>query len=671
MHHKHPHLIHQNYRPDIDGLRAVAVLSVVAYHFSPLTLPGGFVGVDIFFVISGFLISTIIFSSLERERFSLFQFYVRRIRRIFPALILVLASCLALGRFVLFSEEYQELGKHVAASAGFVQNFSLLGESGYFDNKAVTKPLLHLWSLAIEEQFYMFWPLLLAFVWKRNWNFLKITAIVAVLSFTANVYLIHRNPSSAFYLPVSRFWELMAGSVLAYLAMHRPALIQQYQNTQSVFGFALILLGLAFLDKETIFPGWWALFPTLGAFLIISAGQNAWLNQKLLANRILVWIGLISYPVYLWHWPLLTFLRIEEGFPSRIERVAAVFIAFVLSWLTYRFVEKPLRFGGNPNVKAGALLALMSLLLFSGILCYQSREPFRLKHDGRYEYLAYFENSLPEWKYFAKTNMEQHYRADCDFYDLDKYRMGHATNIPRKSINESCYVRDPRFRHSLLIWGDSHGEMLYYGLKNRLPADWQILMGTSSGCRPNPNISLPSTTQYCDQSNWFALNTIAQAKPDVVIVAQESGHSLRNMNEIIVKLRHLGVKRIIFTGPSPHCKQALPYLIARRWFDNTPKRTFSGIDQSIIDLNNQLKSGFKHQNDVAFISLIDFFCNNDGCLTYIGGDKKQGITTWDYGHLTPIASDLLAKQLLVGEIKSGFDDTNRAASSARGTKPSR
>jgi peptidoglycan/LPS O-acetylase OafA/YrhL len=230
-HHKQPHLAHPKYRPDIDGLRAIAILPVVIFHAFPSIMPGGFIGVDIFFVISGFLISSIIFSSLERDRFSLVEFYTRRVRRIFPALILVLISCLAFGWFVLFADEYQQLGKHTAAGAGFIQNFILWRESGYFDNSAETKPLLHLWSLAIEEQFYIFWPLLLAFVWKRHWSFLRITAVIAAFSFAANIYLILRgHPTAAFYLPFSRFWELMVGGVLAYVVLHRPQLIEKHKD---------------------------------------------------------------------------------------------------------------------------------------------------------------------------------------------------------------------------------------------------------------------------------------------------------------------------------------------------------------------------------------------------------------------------------------------------------
>lgn len=190
----HPeHLTHPKYRPDIDGLRAIAILSVIGFHAFPFLVQGGFIGVDIFFVISGFLISTIIFGSLERGNFSFVEFYIRRINRIFPALLLVLITCFAFGWFVLLSDEYKQLGKHIAGGAGFISNFIFWNESGYFDNVAEAKPLLHLWSLGVEEQFYIIWPLLLWLAWKRHLNLLSIAIIVAVISFALNIYEIRNK----------------------------------------------------------------------------------------------------------------------------------------------------------------------------------------------------------------------------------------------------------------------------------------------------------------------------------------------------------------------------------------------------------------------------------------------------------------------------------------------
>ena len=282
----HPtHINHLKYRPDIDGLRAIAILAVIIFHAFPKKIPGGFVGVDIFFVISGFLISTIIFSGLERGGFSLIDFYVRRVRRIFPALILVLVSCLIFGWAVLFSDEYKQLGLHVSAGSGFIQNFILWDESGYFDHAAETKPLLHLWSLAIEEQFYIFWPLLLAFVWKKQWNFLTITLAIATVSFSLNIYfIVSGQEAAAFYMPFSRFWELMVGGVLAYVILHKPQLINKHKNVQSFVGFIFLVAGFALLNKQSDFPGWWALLPTIGTFLIISAVPDSLMIRYILTN---------------------------------------------------------------------------------------------------------------------------------------------------------------------------------------------------------------------------------------------------------------------------------------------------------------------------------------------------------------------------------------------------
>ncbi|MDO8436823.1 MAG: acyltransferase [Nitrosomonadaceae bacterium] len=290
------HLIHPKYRADIDGLRAIAVLLVVTYHAFPSLVKGGFIGVDIFFVISGFLISTIIFESLERNSFSFVEFYSRRIRRIFPALLLVLIASYVFGWFALYADDYKQLGKHIAWGAGFVSNFVLWNETGYFDNAAETKPLLHLWSLGIEEQFYIIWPLLLWFAWKQRMNLLIITIAFALISFALNIGKVRSDTIAAFYSPQTRFWELMAGSILAYVTLYKQNIFPSFKerfdtslcsiirvrvlqangmmlsNIQSMVGALLIAIGILVITDREPFPGWRALLPVAGAGLIISAG---------------------------------------------------------------------------------------------------------------------------------------------------------------------------------------------------------------------------------------------------------------------------------------------------------------------------------------------------------------------------------------------------------------
>lgn len=257
---------------------------MIGFHAFPEWIKGGFIGVDIFFVISGYLISTIIAENLQNNTFSLVDFYSRRIRRIFPALFLVLLTCYAFGWFALYASEYKQLGGHIAAGAGFLQNFVLWSESGYFDNSSDTKPLIHLWSLAIEEQFYIFWPLVLWAAYKYKFNMLKVVLLILVISFAANILMISSNSIAAFYSPGARFWELLIGAGWAYLTLAKKSIVnkfsKEYANVLSVTGLFLIVVAICILNKKSAFPGWWALLPTLGAVFLIAAGRDGWVNKK-------------------------------------------------------------------------------------------------------------------------------------------------------------------------------------------------------------------------------------------------------------------------------------------------------------------------------------------------------------------------------------------------------
>ena len=458
------HLDNLKYRPDIDGLRAIAILAVIIFHAFPKKIPGGFVGVDIFFVISGFLISTIIFSGLESRNFSLVEFYIRRVRRIFPALILVLVSCLIFGWVVLFFEEYKQLGLHVFAGSGFIQNFILWDESGYFDHAAETKPLLHLWSLSIEEQFYIFWPLLLAFVWKKQWNFLTITLAIATVSFSSNIYLIMSgHEAAAFYMPFSRFWELMVGGVLAYLLLHKPQLINKHKNVQSFVGFIFLVAGFALLNKQSDFPGWWALLPTAGAFLIISAGPNSWLNRYILSNKLMIWIGLISYPLYLWHWPLLTFTRITTiTLPSATLKWVALIFSVLLAWATFKFLEKPIRHSRNNKNIMVLSLGLMGSILVFGLVVNCGMLATRVNHPE----LNVVVDAVNDWAYPGLLNKGN--------YQGSKY-----------------YYLEGSSGSKTLFFGDSHVEQYGPRAVGALKANKNassIYFWTTSGCSHIPYV---------------------------------------------------------------------------------------------------------------------------------------------------------------------------------------
>ena len=377
---------HPAYRADVDGLRALAIIPVLLFHAFPTVVPGGFVGVDIFFVISGFLISSIIFRGLQRDRFSFTGFYANRIKRIFPALLLVLGVCAVFGWFSLLPDEYAQLGKHILGGAGYVENFVLRRESGYFDTSSFLKPLMHLWSLGIEEQFYLTYPFLLWAVWRLRGNLLAVIVPLVLISFSLNVWQVGSDAVSSFFLPQTRFWELWVGGALAYVDIFMPEVarrmtgswaglvsrlpVQQQtsssaaivHNILSVIG--MVLIGIALLRvRESAFPGWWALLPVCGASLLIVAGPTAWINRRILSNRVAVFVGLISYPLYLWHWPILSFARIIRGEDlSRGARIAAVCLSFLLAWATWRFVESPIRFGRKIWIKTAALV-LISVII--------------------------------------------------------------------------------------------------------------------------------------------------------------------------------------------------------------------------------------------------------------------------------------------------------------------
>lgn len=329
------------YRPDIDGLRAFSIIAVVIYHAFPSLMPGGFVGVDVFFVISGYLITGIILGEQTTGSFSVAEFYRRRIKRIIPALLLVMVFCLVAGWWVLLPHEYGALGRQTAAASVFVPNILFWTEAGYFDTDSRLKPLLHLWSLGVEEQFYLVWPLLLLATLRNRFAALALVVALLTASFCLNVF-VTGDRAASFFLPQFRIWELLLGALLAALGARSVSPVQK--NLASLAGLLLLVTAVYAIDRKSQFPGWWALLPTLGATLLIFAGPDTAINRGL-GTRALVFIGKISFPLYLWHWPLLTFARImEQGEPEPAVRIAAVVCSGVLAWLSYRLVEARLRY---------------------------------------------------------------------------------------------------------------------------------------------------------------------------------------------------------------------------------------------------------------------------------------------------------------------------------------
>jgi peptidoglycan/LPS O-acetylase OafA/YrhL len=472
------------YRPDLDGLRAIAVLAVLAFHAFPEAAPGGFAGVDVFFVISGFLISGIIFEALRAGRFSFVDFYRRRVRRIFPALILVLAACLALGWILLLPDEYLRLGKHAAAGAGFLSNIALWREAGYFAPAAEVNPLLHLWSLGVEGQYYVVWPLLLVVFAARPRTLPWMIAGLAAASFALNVWLTPRMHSAAFYLPPTRLWELMAGSALACRAHGGGP--GGRSDLKAVAGLVLVAAGIALLSAQRPFPGWWALLPVAGTALLIAAGPTAWVNRRVLSNPLMVYLGLISYPLYLWHWPLLVYARIAAGGePPASLRLALLTARFALACLTYELVEKKIRFAGLPSVRrlsVPALGAAMAAVGAFGIAVLQGRVP-------------------PQSASISLVNEIARASADWD-YEGDRVILGDSTR-------------------TALFLGDSHMQQ-YWARVEKLLAEHAapvrtIVFKTAAGCAPIPGIERRSLqcSRFVDEGLALAM----QPEVETVVIA--------------------------------------------------------------------------------------------------------------------------------------------------------
>jgi len=455
------------YRPDVDGLRAIAVAIVVVFHAFHGVAPGGFVGVDVFFVISGFLISGLIFKGLEDGTFSFRTFYARRIRRILPALTLVLATTLAVGWFALLPDEYARLGRHAAAAAGFFINIVFTREAGYFDVAAEAKPLLHLWSLSVEEQFYVIWPLLMVIAARLGVRVLAVAVVIAGASFVTNIEHVQWDPVGTFFGLAARLWELAMGGALAYATSHGllarldaaldrflfvPSSGQRFTaaDVKGLLGVVLIVVMTLTPIRQDTYPGWSATWPTAGAFLVIWAGPRAWINRVILAHPAFVLVGLISYPLYLWHWPLLSFARIvEAGEPSVGIILGAIALSVVLAWATFQFLEKPIRSRRYGAAAPVALVACLTVTAALGLLI--------ARDAGVPQRIANLDN-LKQFEWAQLLDMHQGF-VDNDNMSADCK----ADLFPATEVNY-CLRTSRGKPVDVALLGDSHANMYFRSL---------------------------------------------------------------------------------------------------------------------------------------------------------------------------------------------------------------
>ncbi|MFC5524287.1 acyltransferase family protein [Rhodanobacter ginsengisoli] len=648
------------YRPDIDGVRALAVLAVVAYHYSPGNFPGGFIGVDVFFVISGYLITGILVKAIEDNDFPTFRsllsdFYQRRIRRIFPSLILVLTACLVIGWLVLFSSEYERLGKYVAAGAGYVENFVLWNEAGYFDHASIDKTLLHLWSLAVEEQFYIAWPLLLWVITRRRWPLLRSIALIAAMTFALNVSLVFGGHiTHAFYSPVSRTWELMVGAWLAVAHRHGVTWLSRWSSVQAWGGMALIVAGLSLIEPTSAFPGFWALLPVLGTALIVNAGPNTFLNGRLLSWRPAVWVGLISYPLYLWHWVLLSLMVIVFGDNNptfrHASRLVLVAVSTLLAWLSYRYFEDPIRRSRRGFTSVG-LTAAVSILGVAGLAVYAASgvpdRPASLVSVKAEEYVKSMQlGALADSRdcFNPQTRMTLLQKRGRDAYLPDKWY---------------CEIGDTHSKAVVLAYGDSHARAMIPTLdKYGKATNTRIVFSSIGSCLPLTDVIV--RTDYpnaCRELSEKVSHFANEARPKAVVLIEAwasymgtgeihiqhsstGAQALRTaLNETLGFYQNLGIP-VVLMEDNPHQRTSVPKAAIRFAKNPSDKQlnasavTRPRYEQQQAGANSILKSVASQYSLASVLGVGDALCNADICPWA----TQHEFLYYDSGHLSEAGS---------------------------------
>ena len=636
------------YRADIDGLRAVAVVLVVLFHigFRPapavltwiadhvspavasrigLGVPGGFVGVDIFFVISGFLIGGILLREQATGTFSIIRFYERRIRRILPALLAVLLFTLIAGYAALLPYEFRELGVSVVAAIFSASNFFFLRHSGYFEPSALSKPLLHTWSLAVEEQFYLVFPLLLLGLHRTRRVVMRASiALLALASFVFSVYQLHARPDAAFYLPLARGWELLLGVLVAMNVAPAPR-SQRLRDAASLLGLGLIAVAALLLTTATPFPGPAALLPCVGAALIIYAGiSGPSLVGKWLSIQPVVFVGLISYSLYLWHWPILLANKYEYFSFLRLNSWWLLLLMFGVATLSWRFIEQPFRAGrfkpGRRMLFAGAAVAV-SIVSAIGLWAYRSNGAPQRFPAALLGMAAYPErgSSDPQWD------------NGCFIYG-DHWR-----------LNPAC-LQAKAGGLNLLLLGDSHAAHLRDGLSAAL-LGVNIEEATASNCKPLLS-SLQSRDSLCrDLTQRIFDEYLRVTHPNAVLLSGFwQRQDLQSLGETIDQLHKDGLRVYVF-GPSPAYDQPLPILLIKasyRHDASIPMRHIEPSPQQFAAFDAEMEELARAHGAERYISLRRLLCNVDSCLQYV----RPGLPLeFDASHLTAAGSEWVAARL--------------------------
>lgn len=637
------------YRPDIDGLRAVAVISVLAFHIGLSRTPGGFVGVDVFFVISGYLISSIIFSEIAGSRFSVIRFYERRTRRILPALFAMLAVFSIFAAIYLLPTELVEYGRSTLATTAYVSNLYFRYHSGYFD-APFSQPLLHTWSLAVEEQFYILFPLFLVLVRRFFPKRLRLSVVVLFfVSLLASAIIVAQNRVVAFYMPYTRAWELLLGTMLA-IRIFPPLRSAWLRNFATLAGMGMIAFSVLRYTENTTFPGFSALVPCVGSALIIGAGESGTsLIGSVLSWRPVVFIGLISYSLYLWHWPVIVLQKMGALIgasvmpssyrflalltPARFEKLVDLALSLLLAVLSWRFVERPFR-SGRLRLSGTPLFALAGAVMFiflGASLWTVSTGGFKARFPSDAVQVASFDA--------GKGGEGSSMRTGACFITTD-YRFSDYDN-------NLCLARDSHRENDLLV-GDSHSAMLWSGLASALP-NANIMQASTNACPP---LLRTSGDADCRKMMAYIFNDYLPAHPvqGLFMAARWEQKDLAELTPTIARVKGLGVPVTVF-GPMPEYDSPLPRLLAfsLAWHEPGLPGQHRVASSRLLDTEMQQLADSTWQ--VRYVSLYHAICGADSCLEYADAAHSIPLMS-DTNHLDRYGSDLVMRRLVEdGELR--------------------
>jgi peptidoglycan/LPS O-acetylase OafA/YrhL len=610
-----------HHRADIDGLRAVAVVPIVLFHAGVTVLIGGFVGVDIFFVISGYLITGIIVRELDEERFSLLRFYNRRIRRIVPALVVMVLCTLAVGCFLLLPSELDRLSASSAAASAFVSNIYFWATTNYFGGEADTVPLLHTWSLGVEEQFYIFFPLGLIIV-KKIAPRMRAPAILVVLllSFAADLRWSLLASVTGFYMFPGRIWELLIG---ALVALHRPyPLLRWLQEALAICGAGMILIGIIVIRPEYFFPAPMALLPCGGTALLLMCGERTGVGQ-FLSIAALRWIGLISYSVYLWHWPIMAFMRLEWGVTLSLPLMVLAIVASVaLGAASFYLVEQRFRRPkGRPNplrtvIVGCAALAATVAVSFAVPPVTQAIAPL----DARVARVSSF-------VYYQTDAYVRQYRPHACF-----------AMFADQFYNPNLCLRIVPGKRNILLIGDSHGAQYWQALTRRFP-EANVLQATSSGCLPQFN---PKGAPWCLP---IIRRALALAESDrrvdaVVFAARWMPEQVPDLTRSVHRLVNEGIP-VTVIGPINEYEGDYPEVLARAMLRHDLARVQSLRSSLPQELDQRMRPAIQSAGG-SYYSVIQQECPKAACRL-VASDGSPFHT--DYGHVDEAAAEQLMMNL--------------------------